>query len=227
VSEETALIALEAQLKAELAALSGTTEPPSSNRISTKGKVFTLPTGESSGNPLNVVVLNFVAFNSYYTAAWNPNVRAKPACWALGRVLDEMVPSDKVPTPQHTDCKTCPKGQFGSAPNGGKGKACKNIRRLLVVPYGPEGINEKTEPMTLDVSPTGLKSWNKYVDRLRKEFAMAPLQVVTEVKFDPNQSFPSLQFDFVDQHANVELALRLKNLHSDLLEREPDLAEAA
>lgn len=224
MSEANALVAYEEQLKAELAALAGTTEPPSSNKISTKGKVFTLPDGTSSANPLNVVVLHFVAYNSYYTAAWNPNVRAKPACWSIGRVLDDMVPSDKVPKPQHTDCKTCPKGQFGSAPNGGKGKACKNVRRLLVLPVG---FTENTEPMTLEVSPTGLKSWNKYIDRLKKEFAMAPLQVVTEVKFDPNQSYPSLQFDYLDQHADVALALRLKNRYADMLDREPDLAEAA
>jgi hypothetical protein len=186
--------------------------------------VFALPGGASSGNPLNVVVLDFVAFNSYYTAAWNPNVRAKPACWAIGRVLDTMVPSDKVPKPQHTDCKTCPKGQFGSAPNGGKGKACKNVRRLLVL---PPDFNEHTEPMTLEVSPTGLKSWNKYIELLRREYSMAPLQVVTEVKFDENQSYPSLQFSFVDQHADVALALRLKHRYAEMLDREPDLTEAA
>lgn len=224
MSEEKALVAWEEELRKELAALADAVEPPSSNRISTKGKIFTLPDGASSGNPLNVVILDFVAYNSYYTQAWNPNVRAKPACWAIGKIIDDLAPSDKVPKPQHADCKTCPKGQFGSAPGGGKGKACKNIRRLLVV---PANFTEKSEPMTLDVSPTGLKSWNRYVDRLRKEFAMVPLQVVTEVKFDPNQSYPSLQFDFLESHARVELAMRLRNLYSDMLTREPDLSEAA
>lgn len=224
MSEQNAIVALEEQLRNELAALGGAIEPPSSNKISTKGKVFTLPDGRSSSNPLNVVILDFVAYNSYYTQAWNPNVRAKPACWSIGKVLDEMVPSDKVPTPQHTDCKTCPKGQFGSAPGGGKGKACKNIRRLLVV---EPSFDEKSEPMTLDVSPTGLKSWNRYVDFLRKAHAVLPLQVVTEVKFDPNQAYPTLQFDFVDRHANVELALRLRNMYDEVLHREPDLTREA
>jgi hypothetical protein len=224
VSEEKALVAWEEQLRQELATIGGAIDPPSSNRISTKGKVFTLPDGTSSGNPMGVVILDFVAYNSYYTQAWNPNVRAKPACWAIGKQIDEMKPSDAVPKPQHTDCKACPKGQFGTAPNGGKGKACKNIRRLLVV---PANFNDKTEPMTLDVSPTGLKAWNKYVDRLRKEYAMLPLQAVTEVKFDPNQSFPTLQFEFLDRHANVESAMRLRNLYADMLTREPDLADAA
>lgn len=224
MSEENALVAWQEQLKQELATVGETIEPPSSNRISTKGKVFTLPDGRSSANPLNLIVAEYVAHNTYYKSAWNPNVRAKPACWAIGKNVNDMVPSDKVPTPQHTDCKTCPMGQFGSAPNGGRGKACKNTRKLLVLPVG---FDEKTEPMTLDVSPTGLKSWNKYVDLLAKQYAMLPIQVVTEVKFDPNQSFPSLQFDFVEQHANVELALRLRNFYSDLLYREPDLAEAA
>ena len=219
MSETNALVAYEEQLRRELLAIGDAIEPPSSNRISTKGKVFTLPDGESSTNPLSITILDFVAYNSYYTAAWNPNVRAKPACWAIGKAIDELAPSEAVKTPQHTDSKTCPKGQFGSAPNGGKGKACKNIRRLLVV---PGKFHEKSEPMTLDVSPTGLKAWNRYIDRLRKEFAVVPLQVVTEVKFDPNQTYPTLQFDFVERHANVELAMRLRNLYSDMLWREPD-----
>lgn len=220
---EKALVAYEEQIRQELAALAGAIDPPSSNRISTKGKVFTLPDGSSSSNPLGVVILDFVAFNSYYTAAWNPNVRAKPACWAIGKVIDEMAPSEHVPKPQHTDCKTCPKGQFGSATNGGKGKACKNIRRLLVL---PGDFTDKSEPMTLDVSPTGLKAWNRYVDLLRKEYAVIPLQVVTTVQFDPNQSYPTLQFEYGDKHANVELAMRLRNRYSDMLYREPDLEAA-
>lgn len=224
MSEQTALVALEEELRKELAGLGAAIDPPSSNKISLKGKVFALPGGASSANPLNLVVLDFVTFNSYYTAAWNPNVRAKPACWALGKDIDKMTPSELVPNPQHIECKTCPKGQFGSAPNGSKGKACKNTRRLLVV---PPDFDAKTEPMTLEVSPTGLKAWNRYVDFLRKQYAMLPMQVVTEVSFDPNLSYPSLQFTFVDAHAKVEAAFGLRNLYGDMLKREPDLSEAA
>ncbi len=225
MSEEKALVALEAELAKELAALGGAVEPPSSNKIKTKGKVFTLPDGQSSPNPLNLIILDFISFNSYYTQAWNPNIRAKPACWALNKIIDEMTPSPAVKTPQHTDCKTCPKNQFKSDPKGGNGKACKNTRRLLVL---PPDFTEKTEPMTLDVSPTGLTSWNKYVENvLRKQHAKVPMQVITEVKFDPNQSYPSLQFDYVSDHGKVEMAFRLRQVFADMLLREPDLSEAA
>lgn len=222
--EGKALVLLQEQLKQELGAIGGQIDPPSSNKISTKGKLFTLPDGRSNPGPMQVVILDFVAFNSFYKAAWNPNVRAAPACWALGKVLETMKPSENAPEPQHVDCADCPKGAFGSAPGGGKGKACKNTRRLLVV---EPKFGEATEPMSLDVSPTGLKSWNKYVDFLRKAHAVLPLQVVTQISFNPNESYPSLQFEFVDRHANVELAMRLRNMHSDILWREPELPKAA
>lgn len=224
MSEEKALVALEQQLKTELEALGGAIDPPSSNRISTKGKLFSLPDGRSGPGPIQVIVLDFVTHNSYYKAAWNPNVKAPPSCWAIGKNLEDLKPSDKAPEPQHTDCANCPKGQFGSATNGGKGKACKNTRKLLLV---EPGFTEASDPLTLDVSPTGLKSWNKYVDFLRKAHAMLPMQVVTQISFNPNESYPSLQFEFVERHANVELAMRLRNMHADILWREPEIKAAA
>jgi hypothetical protein len=225
VSEDKALISIEAQLKQELAEIGGAIAPPSSNKIQVKGKVFTLPSGISSPNPLRVTILDFVNFNSYYAAAWNPNVRALPECWAIGKVIRDLTPSQKVPRPQNVDCDSCPKGQFGSAPNGGKGKACKNTVRLLVTPA--DFASEKADVMTIDISPTGLGRWNKYVEFLAKGHGLLPVQAITEIAFDPNQSFPTLTFDFVEQQANVQLAVRLRNMHTDKLWREPEIRQQA
>lgn len=218
MSSSTALVNIEEQLRQELGALSRQVEAPSSNKISTKGKVFSLPGGKSGAGPINVVVLDWVAVNMVYKGAYNAKNPSPPVCWAINKNLDELAPSANVKEPQGVDCASCPKNQFGSATTG-KGKACKNQRRLLVV---PADFNESTEAMTLYVSPTGLKAWNSYVNKLAKDMGKLPIQVSTLVSFDPNQEYPSLVFDFDQIHANVEVAMKLRARYQDVLVKEPD-----
>jgi hypothetical protein len=217
-SESTALVNYEEMLRQELSALPKQIEPPSSNKISTKGKLFTLPGGRSSPGPMQCIVLDWVAINMVYAGVYNPNVRQPPLCWAIGKNLDELRPSDAVKTPQNTDCATCPKNQWGSGA-GGKGKACKNQRRLLVV--APD-FSEGDEPMSLYVSPTGLKSWNAYVKRLASEHGKLPVQVITEIAFDPQQSYPTLVFSYKEPHSRLNEAMKLRTTYQDMLYREPD-----
>lgn len=222
-TESTALVNYEEQLRKELGQLSNQIEPPSSNKISTKGKLFTLPNGRSSPGPMQCIVLDWVAVNMIYKGGYNPNVRQPPLCWAIAKNLDELKPSDKVAEPQAPDCATCPKNAWGSGA-GGKGKACKNQRRLLIV---PPNFAEGDEPMSLYVSPTGLKSWNAYVNKLAKEQQKLPIQVVTEIAFDPQQSYPTLVFSYKEPHGRLNEVMRMRELYQDMLLREPDAQQAA
>lgn len=52
------------------------------------------------------------------------------------------------------DCATCPMNQFGS--DGGKGKACKNMKRLYILMEGA------MLPVVLNVPPTSLKAYKQY-----------------------------------------------------------------
>lgn len=211
------------RIRAELLALQRRVAPPSSNKISTKGKLFTLPDGKSSPGPLNVVILDFTAVNSFYEGVYNPNNKAPPACFAVGTDLNEMKPSSNAPRPQGADCTTCPKAQWGSAPTG-KGKACKNTRRLLVA---APNLDKNTQPMTLYVSPTGLKQWDSYVRRLAIEHMARPIDVVTTISFDPQQTYPTLQFEFGELNGKVAESEALRALHQDILNREPEIKQAA
>lgn len=224
MAEDNALVSYDEQLRKELANLSKTIDPPSSNKISTKGKVFTLPDGKSSPGPLNAVILDWVSLNVYYPGAYNPNQRTGPACFAIGKVIEELTPSENAPQKQSAgDCASCPKGQWGTGA-GGKGKACKNQRRLLLV--SPD-FTDHSMPMSLYVSPTGLKSWNEYVRRLATEQQALPVQVVTKITFDANQTYPTLQFEFGERHGQLDLAMRLRALNQEMLWREPDAQKAA
>jgi hypothetical protein len=77
----------------------------------------------------------------FYPGVYDPNNTAAPACHAIGAEKGAMRASPKSvtipinPNGETGDCLTCPMNQFRSAATGG-GKACKNLRRLMMVEVG-------------------------------------------------------------------------------------------
>ena len=208
---------LEAQIKKELEAQRGHLRALSSNKIGLKDKEFTLPNGQK-GKTLECVILDFVWFMVNYPGAYNSNNPQQPNCFAVGRenpASGELKPHESAADPQHDNCKECAKNEWKSAPVG-NGKACKNQRRLIVLaPNADEG----SEPMSLYVSPGGLKHFDAYVSRLSAEQGMLPVQVVTELSFDPNQTYPLLQFKFIQKHTNMNLFWAKKEQSQEMLFR--------
>lgn len=215
---------IEAQIKKQLMEQKGQLGALPSNKIGLKGKQFTLPDGQKSDGPLECVILDFVWTMVHYPGAFNSNNPQAPNCFAVGRENPEggeLKPHESVSKPQGKDCASCAKNQWGSAPSG-SGKACKNQRRLVVV---PPNFDENTEPMTMYVSPGGLKNFDKYVARLNNEQGVLPVQVVTEVAFDKDQPYPLLTFKFLERHTRVADAWSLRERSQDLLFREIETKE--
>ena len=75
------------------------------------------------------------------------------------------------------DCASCVFNQFGS---DGKGKACKNGRRIYLMREGD------MLPIRIDLAPTGLRPYDKYVENLllpkkRGQRPMRTNQVITRI----------------------------------------------
>ena len=209
---------VEDQIKKELEQQSKQLGALPSNKIQLKGKQFTLPDGQTSPGPMDVVVLDFIWYMVHYPGVYNANNPQQPNCFAIGRDKPDsgiLLPHESVASPQGKDCKTCPKNEWKSAATG-NGKACKNQRRLIVI---PPKFDEETEPMTMYVSPKGLKNFDSYVSRLKNEHGILPVQAITKIQFDKNQSYPLLQFSFVEKHDQLNLAWALKERSQDLLLR--------
>lgn len=209
---------LEDQIKKELENQKGQLGGLPSNKISTSGKNFTLPDGQSSPGPMEAVILDYTWFMVNYPGAYNANNPQQPNCFAIGRESPDggsLKPHESSAEPQHENCKECPKNEWGSAPTG-KGKACKNQRRLVLLPYDAD---EDSEPMTLYVSPIALKNFDAYVSRLKTEHGILPVQAITSISFDKNQTYPSLQFTFKAKHSNLNLFWAKKEQAQDLLMR--------
>jgi hypothetical protein len=215
---------IKAELEAARAGMAETIGDLPSNKISVKGKLFTLPGKEAQPGPLYAVILDYAWFNAFYKGAYNPQVPQQPVCFAVGRVEKKsdgtpvLAPDAKSPERQNDFCATCDKWQFGSAPGGGK--ACKNQRRLIIV--GADAT-EDTQPLTLYVSPSGLKNFSLYLEELNS-LGKHPAQVVTEIGFDPNQTYPKLTFKIDRMHDDLQLMWRLREKSQSMLFRTIDVA---
>lgn len=196
-------------LRQELANLRTRIAPPAGNRISLKGRVFTLPDGSTHPGPIAAVVLDWRNSHRYWPQTYDPNQLADPVCFALSREFDALAPHPESPEPQAARCAICPKNVFGTAPNG-KAKACKGGRRLAIV---PPDADADAEPMLLDVSPTAISSFESYVLGLATEGKM-PVEVVTHIGFKPDADYPSLLFakpkPLTDRQLAVMIKLRAK-----------------
>jgi len=161
--------------------------------ISTKGGKFTVDGVEVPGTTLDLVILDWIFENHLYTDAFDPDTPATPTCYALGRVEKDMAPHDGAETPQCGQCGTpgqpgcCPANEWNSGL--GKGKACKNYRRLATIAMsdfllGPEGI-AKAEVRILKISPSGIKAWSGYIGSLSDELKRPSWTVGTQVSLEP------------------------------------------
>ncbi len=210
------VLSIQEQIKADLAKVKSRVEPPSGFIISTKGKTFTLPDGRQDDGPIRCVILDWVTENIFFEGMFDPKNIQPPTCFALGREVAELAPSDKSPDKQHNTCHGCKQNEWGSR---GKGKACKNTRRLLIV---EATADEHTQPYIIRVSPTGLKHFDKYINTLA-DMGKHPIEAVTEIAFDEAEAYPSLRFSASGVADNVELMWSLKERGQEILFQEPNV----
>lgn len=142
------------------------------------------------GNELEVVVVASVFANTLYADKFQPGVVSLPVCYAFGDPDSDdpegtMRPHEEAEDPQSDACADCPMNQFGSAPEG-RGKACKNTRRLAVMLAEDLDNIEEAEVRRLTLSPTNLKGWAAYVNMVAKTYGLPPQGVVTRIKCVPD-----------------------------------------
>lgn len=211
---------VDAQLEAEAAQVSDRISAGENKRISTNDKVFTLPDGRILKGPVDFIIVDFTNANMFYDRPYDPNNPSPPACFAIGKIPGEMVPSDNAPDPQSGDCASCWANEFGSR---GNGKACKNSRRLAVMLAEDEPGDG--DVFTLDVSPTALKAFDAYVNSLSKIQGKAPVQVITEVDFHPEKTFATLIFGNARPNDDYADHFQRRGEAEILLTAEPDVSE--
>jgi len=176
--------------------------------IGMKGGILSYMGNAVPDNKLNLVIIDAIMENHLYEGVYNPNTPQSPVCYAFGRDEDEMVPHEKVEAPQADACTGCPNNEWGSADTG-KGKACKNVRRLAVITEdaldgGAEAIEEAAIAY-MKIPVTSVKAWAGYVNQLAAT-NKPPLAFVTEVSVVPDAvSQFKVQFKVLEEIDDGEL----------------------
>lgn len=214
---------IEAALKADVAKFQERLAVPTGNKISiTQDRKFRNPAGDKYDSVQGVIV-DFISKKAYYGGrVYDAENITPPDCFALDFVPhDSLIPSENSPKRQADDCKTCPLNAFKSAANG-KGKACKESYVLALLPPDADATSEL---MTLELSATAIKSFEKYVRDVARDFGPA-YSVVTTFVMDDTVDYPSVRcIDAVRaDNALIALAYNRREDAAKLLAVEPDVS---
>ena len=108
--------------------------------FSTRSGILSFDGTTMPNNEIAVIILDGVMENVLYEDAFDPDNPTSPTCFAFGRNEKEMTPHEAVTVPQCETCAACPKNQWGTSVRqdgrAGRGKACRNTRRLAMIVAG-------------------------------------------------------------------------------------------
>lgn len=175
------------------------------NYISTKGGRFSYQGTEMPSDTIRVIVVDHVICNSFYQGRYDPDNPSSPVCYALGREEDELQPHEQAEEPQHEDCDSCPMNQYGSA-DVGRGKACKNGRRLALILADDMDDIGSAELAYLNIPPTSLKAWAGFVKSVAQTMKRPPFGVVTDITLeDDDKDQFHIAFSVVEKIDDTEV----------------------
>jgi len=168
---------MRADAKAQLA-----NERPALSIMSLKSGVMSIGEEPVPGNELNCIIVANVTENQWFKDRYDPNVRSNPTCYALGEgKAEQLAPMAESIDKQAEACISCEKFEWGSSPTGGRGKACKERRRLALIPE-----DMSAEMLLLNIPPTSIRNWSNHVAKVVATTGMSTAGVVTNIKVVPS-----------------------------------------
>lgn len=206
----TAVVNWQEELK-KMAVATAEAERPSSNWVSFKGGQMTIGGNPMKNNKVEMIVLHSIFENQLYGERYNPNNPQPPICYAFGDTDDDLKPHPDSAKPQASNCAECPNNAWGSDPEGGKGKACKNVRRLAIMASTDLDKIPKAEVAIAKLPVTSVKNWATYANQVANALKLPPLGVITEMEVSPDPRYQlQVNFRLVDKVAEEFIPALLK-----------------
>jgi hypothetical protein len=177
-------------------------------KLSIRGKAWRVQEGDdetviknADGDNLQrlrvvVIAARDAVSKAYFPGTWDGK-KKDAVCFSV----DGVGPNPGVPEPQADTCVGCPHNVFGSASNG-KGKACSDSKRVVVVPINDLGDNTaelaewkgERKGFIMSVPAGSFKSFNNHAKTLQAN-NIPMYAAVTEMAFADTE-YPSLEFSF-------------------------------
>jgi hypothetical protein len=140
------------------------------------------------------VVVDFVLENSWFVDDYNPLKPTSPACYALGREEADLAPHADSADAQSGQCEGCQHNEWGSNRKGGRGKDCKNTRRIGVIPAdtvakfiaGDKDAIRKASVVMCKLPVTSIKAFSKFVNQIVRVLETHPFTMIVELSVTPD-----------------------------------------
>lgn len=188
-AQTTALVSWEDKLAAYATEAAAEESIVGGKFVSLKAGRLAIDKVPCANNKLDAIVIAHTTEYALYEGKYDPNNPQPPVCFAFGKDEQSMAPHEKASKPQHTDCASCPKNQWRSALEGGKGKACKNTRRLALLPAdcvtSAEAV-ENAEEIYVKLPVLSVKNWALYVNNVSAQYKRPPFGVITTISTEPD-----------------------------------------
>jgi hypothetical protein len=194
------------------------TEKPSGMWVSFKGGQLVIGGNPQPKNKAEVVIVHSVFENQLYKDRYDPNNPQSPMCYAIAENDEELVPHpDAAVRVSPEGCKVCPNNEWKSDPNGGKGKACKNVRRLALISASDLETIDKAEVAIAKLPVTSVKNWSTYASQIANVLKLPPLAVITEISVEPDAKTQfQVNFQLVDKIEDGAVIQALLNKRRDI-----------
>ena len=116
---------------------------------------FEIPTEDPDNPDYDKTLEGVILYNHSSYALWPEGSEydedTKPVCMSVDGKTGIGIPGGA--------CATCPNNAYGSATDGGRGKACKNMRHIYLLRSG------EYMPLLISLPPTSLKSFREFLNR--------------------------------------------------------------
>jgi hypothetical protein len=190
-------LALPADLMAELALAAkdaAAQERPKVAKISTKAGMLAYGGNPMPNNEMDVVIVGVGFRSALYLKPYNPAAMELPMCFAACSKAEGMAPHENVAEPMSTSCKACKYSAWESVRlikpgDMGKGKACKESRRLVILPANQLGSAQEVSSAdlaVLDIPPTSIANYSKLVTVLSAAVNRPAWAMVTKIAAKPH-----------------------------------------
>jgi hypothetical protein len=193
--------------------------------FSTRGGTLSWGDAPLPNNQMAVIILDGVLENVYYEGRYDPDTPQGPTCFAFGRDEKDMAPhiivSDAGQAQSLDGCANCEHNEFGTADTG-RGKACRNTRRLAMIPAGT--LNNRGDFELFDedhfedatigymkLPVTSVKGYASFVKQVAATLRRPPHGIIAKVRVvpDPKTQF-KVVFEAIENVPNDVLGIIMK-----------------
>jgi hypothetical protein len=199
--ESTEIVDWEEEMMRQATAVAAI-ERPKVGQISTRAGMLSYQQVPIPGNRMNCIVVGSIYERNYFKGKFDASNIQSPECYAFSLDGHDMAPEETIANPVHTNCTDCPNNVWGSdtgSPSK-RGKLCKELRKLALVPYNDKGQYEGAELAILRIPVTSVGNWGMYVNQLSAAVKRPYYAVVTEISITPDMKTQfKINFKFIEK----------------------------